>query len=127
MVKGVLNRVVAAFFGVILIILGLDVFFRFIVFPRFNYFAAFFLSSLGSVGYIFTLMGMVFLITGILYIVNVATGLSSVLLIPFSFNMILFHFFLDSTGFFVAFVVFLLNLWMFAADWRKFRVLFGQD
>ena len=69
--KGV-ARIVSLLLGLLLIVLGANAFLRFMSPPEFNEAAGAFLGALAGAGYIFPLLGIAFLLTGVLYVINKA-------------------------------------------------------
>jgi len=114
-------RTIQIIFGIILIIFGLNGFFQFMGAPQFNEAGMAFLGALFSTGYIFPIMSVIWIISGLLFIINKWSALGAVLIFPFSINLILFHIFLDMASWYIAFVVLILNLYLIYIHWNSYK------
>jgi len=94
--------------------------------PQFNEAGTAYLGALFTTGFIFPVMGIVFLASGILYVIGKFSAFASVLLFPFSLNIILFHLILDVTGILIGFTIFVLNVYFILIDLEKFKPLFSK-
>ena len=119
-------RTVQIIFGLILVLFGLNIFFQFMPGPQFNEAGTAYLGALFSTGFIFPVMGIVFLASGIMYVVGKFSAFASVLLFPFSINIMLFHLIIDVTGILVGFTIFVLNVYFILIDLEKFKPLFSK-
>ena len=118
-------RIIQILFGLTLILFGLNMFFPFMPGPQFNEAGTAYLGALFNTGFIFPVMGIVFLASGIMYVIGKFSAFASVLLFPFSFNIILFHIILDTTGILLGLSIFVLNVYFIIIDLKKFKPLFS--
>jgi putative oxidoreductase len=117
-------RSVEVIFGLILILFGLNGFFQFMGLPEFNEAGGAYIGALFATRYIFPILGLVMLLSGIIFLVGRYVAFGSLILLPMSFNFILFHVFLDWNGWIGAFVVFILNIYLIWTRWDRFKILF---
>lgn len=80
--------------------------------PQFNEAGSAFLIALANTGYMIVVISLLHLFVGLMFLFNKWSALGAVLLAPFSFNILLFHIFLDFTGWYVAAIVIVLNVYM---------------
>jgi uncharacterized membrane protein YphA (DoxX/SURF4 family) len=76
-----------------------------------------FLSSIEDTGYLWQIIGVINLVTGILLIINLYTLLALLILLPITINIFLYHiFFYTSTGLYIGIPMIALNvfcLWQY--------------
>ncbi|MBI2448934.1 DoxX family protein [Candidatus Pacearchaeota archaeon] len=105
-------RTLQVIFGLLNILFAANGFFQFMPGPQFNEDGMAFLTALFNTGYMFILISLLHLVAGVMFVFNKFSPLAAVLLAPFSLNILLFHLFLDFTGWYVAAVVIILNIYM---------------
>lgn len=116
-----LVRTVQIIFGLMLLLFGLNMFFQFMPALQFNEAGSSFIGALFSTGYIFPIMGIVWILAGLLFVFNKCSPFAAVLVFPITINLILFHMILDSTGWIFAFVILILNLELIFAHWNAYK------
>ncbi|GIV59337.1 MAG: hypothetical protein KatS3mg043_0426 [Rhodothermaceae bacterium] len=84
--------------GLLLVVFGLNGFFRFMPAPEMPEAAGRFLGAMMETGYLLPLVKLVELTVGVLLLANRFVPLALVLLAPVSVNIIAFHLFLDPAG-----------------------------
>lgn len=94
--------------------------------PEFNEAGMAFINAVLATSYITELMSLVFLAVGIMFVFNKWSALGAVLLVPITLNILLFHIFLDFTGFIGAAIVFLLNVYMIGINWHKYKPMLSN-
>lgn len=100
--------------GLLLVLFGLNGFLQFLAMPPSNDVISAFTYAIYNTGYIFPLMAFFMLLSGISFIINKYTALTTVLVMPFILNALLAHIFLDMNGIAPsAFIVFALIIVMF--------------
>ena len=119
-------RTIQIIFGIMLIVFGLNIFFQFMPAPEFNEAASAYLGALFATGYIFPIMAIVWILVGLLFIFNKCSPLGAVIIFPISLNIILFHIFLDFTGWLFGFMILILNLYMLYVHWNAYRPMCGE-
>ena len=120
------KKVVLAFriiFGLILLVLGVTSFLNLPI-PESPDAAKAFLTALDDTGYINPVLGIVFFIVGLSFVLGRYVALGVVLLAPITVNIILFHLFLDLKSIIPGLVVFLLNMFIAYTEWGKYKMLF---
>ena len=109
--------------GALLVIFGLNKIFFFMPMPQLPPGADELMGAFAQSGYIFPLLIVVEIGTGILLLINLFTPLALILLAPLSVNIMLFHMALDPLGIGAAAIVFLLNLFLLISYRDKFGPL----
>ncbi len=121
-----LVRTVQIVLGLFLVFTVLSGFFQFFPAPQFNETGAAFLAALFSTGYILTLMTIIFLITGLMFVFNKWSAFGTLLLAPITVNIVLFHIFLDFTGWYSAFILMILNIYLGVIYWSRYKPIFSK-
>ncbi len=103
-------------FGISLILFGLNGFFKFIPLPEKEGFAALFLQTLQQAGYLMPTIACIQIFTGITLLLNRATFLGLLVLLPISYNMAFFHLLHDPQGLIPALLIFIFNLLLMKND-----------
>ncbi|WP_333693254.1 DoxX family membrane protein [Flavobacterium sp.] len=111
--------------GLILILFGLNKFIQFIPAPDLPEAAAKFITSLGETGYVLQVVGILEVTIGLLLIANKWVAFALILLAPISFNILLFHLFLDIPGISGALLIIILNAILVYKLWPKYKPLFN--
>lgn len=111
--------------GIVLIVFGANVFIGFMESPEFNEVGSAFIGTLFASGYVFQIMGIVFLISGVLFVWGKYKSFAALLLLPFTANILLFHIVLDINKGIIGIVMFLINLWMLWAYREGYKSLFS--
>ncbi len=94
--------------------------------PQYNEAALAFLGALFATGYMNHVMALVFILSALMFIFDKWSAFGAVLLAPISFNILLFHLFLDFTGFWFALVIMAPNAYLLAVHWPKYKPLFSK-
>jgi len=118
-----LTVVVRIILAIVLIFFGLNGFFQWMTPPLGPEAAMNFLGAMFATGYMFIVINILFLISGLLLLFNRYVPLALVLLTPITVNILLFHFFLDFAGGTFGYVLALLNIYMLHVHWDSFRPL----
>jgi putative oxidoreductase len=107
-----------------LIFFALNKFFDFIPMFKMPDAAANFFESLRATGYVFYVIAIIEIIIGGLLLLKKWVPFALILLAPLSFNMLLFHIFLDVSDIWVAMVIVAMNIILIYKYWRAYRPLF---
>lgn len=110
--------------GLAMLVFGANKFFHFMPNPELTADAAAFMGALGGSGYIFPTLGVIYILAGLLLVINKATPFALIILVPVSFNIVAFHLKYAPEGILFAAVVAVLNLFLIYANWDKFKSLF---
>ena len=110
--------------GLAMLVFGANKFFHFMPAPELTGDAASFMGALAGSGYIFPTLGVIYILAGLLLVLNRAVPFALILLVPVSFNIVAFHLKYAPEGILFAAVVAVLNLFLIYANWDKFKSLF---
>lgn len=111
--------------GIALLVFGANKFFNFMPNPELPEAAGAFMGALASSGYIFPILGIVYLLAGLCLIVNKAVPFSLVMIVPVSINIVAFHLAFAPEGILFAAIIAALNLLLIYANWDRFKTLFN--
>jgi putative oxidoreductase len=95
--------------GLLLLTLGLNVFFRFLPMPEPPPQAQEFLAAIGSAEYFFPMLGIIETLTGLMLLVNFAPALAAVMMFPILICANLYHLALFPEGILFAIVCLILD------------------
>lgn len=98
------------FFGVALIIFGLNGFLHFLPLPKLAGFAGEFMETLRNTGYLMPTVAMIQLFAGLTLVFNRFVYLGLILMLPISFNIFAFHAFFDFAAILPATAFLVINL-----------------
>ena len=111
--------------GLAMIIFGANKFFNFMPPPpEMPEAAGSFLGALAESGYIMPTLGVVYVLAGLLLLLNKAVPIALILLVPVSFNIVAFHLKFDPQNVLFAAVIALLNTFLIYHNWDRFKSLF---
>jgi len=91
--------------------------------PEMNEMATTVITAYLDSGYVLTVVQLVFVVTGLAFILNKWVALSAIVLFPISLNIVLFHLFLEPAGSIVGIVVLAINIYLLVANKEKFKPL----
>ncbi len=107
--------------GLMLVVFGLNGFLQFMPMPAMAAKAGEFIGALAKTGYIFPIIALVEIITGILLLINKYVALALVVLFPVLLNALLFHLFLDMAGIGAAALATALNVYLIFTNKDKYK------
>ena len=106
--------------GLMMLIFGLNKFLNFMPMPELPADAGEFMGALGKSGYIFPIVAIVEITTGILLLANKFKALALVVLFPVMLNAFLFHAFLDLPGIGAAALAITLNVFLMFTEKQSY-------
>lgn len=121
------TKILRIILGLALLFFGMSKMINFSFMPTHIYTgdAALFIDSLSSSGYILKVVGIFEIFIGLLLLLNKWVPFALLLLAPITFNILLFHIFLDIPGIFPALLVIALNVILIYKSWKIYRPLFS--
>ena len=121
-----LVRTVQVIMGLYLLFISISGFFQLLPPPPFNEAGSAFLGALFSTGYMFYFMSVIFLIVGVTFIFGKWSAFGAALLAPIIANILLFHIFLDLTGFWMALIFAILHFYLLSIHWPRYKPMFSK-
>ena len=110
-------------FGIILVVLGTMAFMN-LPLPGFYLPKALaFLQALGDTGYMNYIMGIIQILVGLMFITRRYVALGAIILMPISFNIVIFHLFLDLKTIIPGLIIFALNIFILYTEHDKYKSL----
>ncbi|MBL4664158.1 MAG: DoxX family membrane protein [Flavobacteriaceae bacterium] len=122
--KSTFTTILRVILAIGLLLFGLNKFFDFIPLFEMPVAAANFMESLQATGYVFYVVATLEIIIGGLLILKKWVPFALILLAPISFNILLFHIFLDVSDIWVAIVIVAINIILIYKYWRAYKPLF---
>ena len=110
--------------GLAMLVFGANKFLNFMPSPELPEAAGAFLGALNGSGYIFPALGVIYILAGLLLVINRAVPFALVMLVPVSFNIVAFHLKFAPEGILFAAVVAVLNIFLIYTNWDRFKSLF---
>ncbi len=110
--------------GLAMLVFGANKFLNFMPAPELPEAAGAFMGALANSGYIFPTLGVIYILAGLLLVLNKATSFALIILVPVSFNIVAFHLKFAPEGILFAAVVAVLNLFLIYTNWDRFKTLF---
>ena len=124
--KRKLVRTVQIVFGLYLILTIIAGLFQLFPAPQFNEAGMAFLGALFNTGYMIYFMQIIFFISGSMFVFNKWSPFGAVLLAPITVNILLFHIFLEFTGFWSALIFSILNIYLLWVHWPRYKPMFAK-
>ena len=121
-----LVRTVQIVLGLYILFAGFSGIFQFLPPPQFNEAATAFMTALFNTGYMFYFMSVIFIIVGVMFIFNKWSAFGVVLMAPITVNIVLFHVFLDFTGWWIAFIFAILHVYLLVIHWPRYKPMFSK-
>jgi putative oxidoreductase len=118
------NTVARYLLGVAMLVFGANKFFHFMPNPELPEAAGAFMGTLMDSGYIFQILGVVYIVAGLCLVLNKAVPFALVILVPVSINIVAFHLKFAPEGILFAAIIALLNLLLIYANWNRLKSLF---
>src|SRR6056297_100826 len=103
-------KIIRIILGVILLVFGLNHFFQFMPMPQPPEPAMNFMGALTATGFMWSLIGIVQVISGIFLIIGRYVALGLVLFAPVALVILLHHIFLDPAGGLIGYITFILEV-----------------
>jgi putative oxidoreductase len=112
------------FFGIFLLVFGLNGFLNFNPLPSMTEQAGEFMGALSKAGYIMPIVGILEVIVGLLLIFNKFVPLSLIVIFSIMLNAFLFHLVLDIGGIGGSLIAISLNIFLFIAYKENYKNIF---
>lgn len=122
--KSTFTTILRIILAVALIFFGLNKFFDFMPMFKMPDAAANFMESLEATGYVFYVVAILEIVIGLLLLLKKWVPFALILLAPISFNILLFHIFLDVSDIWVAMLITVINIILIYKYWRVYKPLF---
>ena len=114
---------ISLIFGIILVILGVMAFMNLPLPDFYPPKALAFLQALGDTGYMSYVTGIIQILVGLMFITRRYVALGAVILMPISFNIVIFHLFLDLKTIIPGLIIFALNVFILYTEHDKYKSL----
>lgn len=120
------TKILSFLLALILILFGLNKFiqFDFIPLPPVPEEATSFMKSLSATGYILPVVGVFEIFIGVLLLLRKWVPFALLLLVPITFNVLLFHLFLNMSGILPAIITAVITIILIFKYWKAYRPLF---
>ena len=118
------TKVARYLLALFMLVFGTNKFLHFMAMPPIPDDAGAFLGALDGSGYIFPILGIVYIISGLCLALNKAVPFALIMLVPVSINIVGFHLAYNPEGILFAAVIAVLNALLIYANWNHFKSLF---
>ncbi len=119
-------KIIRIILGVILLVFGLNHFFQFMPMPQPPEPAMNFMGALTATGFMWSLIGIVQVISGIFLIIGRYVALGLVLFAPVALVILLHHIFLDPAGGLIGYITFILEVLLLYAYLGAYKPMLQQ-
>ncbi len=119
-------KIIRIVLGVILLVFGLNHFFQFMPMPQPPEPALNFMGALSATGFMWPLVGIVQVISGIFLIIGRYVTLGLVLFAPVALVILLHHIFLDPAGGLLGYITFILEIILLYAYLEAYKPMLKQ-
>lgn len=119
-------KIIRIILGVILLVFGLNHFFQFMPMPQPPEPAMNFMGALTATGFMWSLIGIVQVISGIFLIIGRYVALGLVLFAPVALVILLHHIFLDPVGGLIGYITFILEVLLLYAYLGAYKPMLQQ-
>ncbi len=116
-----IKLIVRILLGIMMVIFGLNKFMNFMPMPPLPAAAQTFFDALINTGYLMTAVGIVELVTGVLFLLNKYTALAAVILFPVMLNAMMFHLFLAPGGIAPALLAVVMTVFVMFSNKDKYQ------
>ena len=113
--------------GLMLVVFGLNKFLQFMPMPPMPEVAGELMGALVKSGYLMVVVAIVEIVTGVLLLINKYQPLALIVVFPVLFNAFIFHLFLDISGIGGALLAITMNVFLFLANKKSYRLLFKKQ
>ena len=119
-----LTTIVRIILAAFLITLGLNGFFNLLPYPEMNDSAYAFMGAINSAKFIFPLIGLIEVITGVLLLAKKAIPFSLIMVFPILINAMIFHLSLNPEGMLFATICFVCNIFSLYTYRENYKAVF---
>lgn len=119
-------KIIRIVLGVILLVFGLNHFFEFLPMPKPPEPAMNFMGALTATGFMWYLVGIVQVVSGVFLIINRYAALGLILFAPVALVILLHHLFLDPAGGIIGYIVFILEVILLYAYLEAYKPMLKQ-
>ena len=118
-------KVLRYLLALIVLVFGANKFLDFMPKPPLVKDAGAFIGALEGSGYVFPIVGIVYIIAGLCLVLNKSVPFALAMIVPISINIVAFHLRFYPAGIAAAALVAVLNSLLIYANWGRFKPLFS--
>ena len=119
-----LTTIARIILAVFLIVLGLNGFYNFLPYPEMSDSAYTFMGAINSAKFIFPLIGLMEIVSGILLLAKKAIPFALIMVLPILVNAIIFHLSLNPEGILFAAICFVCNIFLIYGNFDSYKNLY---
>ena len=121
----ILKTIFSTIFGLMFINAGLDKFFHYMPMPELEPEMIKLYEAFGTIVWLMPLIGFIELLGGLLFIFPKTRALGAIVILPITIGIIIHNAVFMPEGLAIAGPFFLVNLWMIADNWGKYKPMFS--
>ena len=120
----IIKTILCVLFGLMFINAGLDKFFHYMPMPEATPEQLKLYEAIGTLVWLLPLVATIELLGGLLFIFPKTRALGAIVILPVTVGIILHNAVFMPSGLSIAGVLFLINIWMIADNWDKYKPMF---
>ena len=120
----IIKTILCVLFGLMFINAGLDKFLHYMPVPEMKPEDLKLYEAFGTIKWLMPLVGFIELLGGLLFIFPKTRALGAIVILPVTVGIILHNAVFMPSGLAIAGVFFIINIWMIADNWKKYRPMF---
>lgn len=120
----IIKTILCVLFGLMFINAGLDKFFHYMPVPELTPEQLKLYEAIGTLVWLLPLVATIELLGGLLFIFPKTRALGAIVILPVTVGIVLHNAVFMPSGLSIAGVLFLINIWMIADNWDKYKPMF---
>lgn len=117
--------VLTGLFGLMMINSGLNKFFNYMPMPEMTEAQMAMFGAFGTIGYLMPLVAIIEIVGGLLITIPKTRALGAIFILPVMVGIVLHHAVHDPATIAISLVMFAINLWAIADNWKKYTPMIG--
>lgn len=122
----IIKTILCVLFGLMFINAGLDKFFHYMPMPELTPEQLKLYEAIGTLVWLLPLVATIELLGGLLFIFPKTRALGAIVILPVTVGIVLHNAVFMPSGLPIAGVLFLINIWMIADNWGKYKPMFTE-
>lgn len=122
----IVKTVVSVLFGLMFINAGLNKFFNYMPMPELTPEQMELFGAMAKLTWLMPLVGAVEVVGGLLFMFPKYRALGAIIVLPVMVGIVLHNAVFEPSGLAIALPFFLINLWMIADNWNKYKPMIGS-
>lgn len=121
----VVKFIVSLLFGLMFMNAGFSKFFNYMPMPELTPEQLKIFEAFGTISWLMPMVAIVEIVGGLLFIFPKTRALGAIVIFPVMVGILVHNFIFEPSGVAIAGPLFLINIWMIADNWKKYRPMFS--